>query len=361
MSFYRYLQSYRSFDIEAHEKSATPDSIETPQDFLLLLSDAALLHLESMARKAHTVTKGYFGNVIFIFTPLYISNYCDNGCRYCSFASHQAIARKQLSLDEIDLEAKKIHESGIRHILVLTGESRKRATMDYLRKCMGILKKYFSSIAIEIYPLHEAEYRTLIEAGVDGLTIYQETYNEDIYTKLHKGGPKENYRYRVEAAERALKQKMRTVTIGPLLGLYDPVAEAFYTALHLKYLQDRFPEAEISVSLPRIRPLVSDFTPSHPVEEKQFVQLLLAFRLFGKNIGITISTREGRDFRKSILPLGVTKMSAGVSTAVGGHLSAKATGQFEIADTRQVFEIREELLGLGYQPVMHDWNFNLTL
>lgn len=367
MSFADYIDRYRAFDFAGFLKSVDERNVEAilardrldEWDFLALLSTTAGKYLEPLARKAHDLTKRHFGNVVFLFTPMYIANYCDNKCRYCSFSRDKSIRRRQLSLDEIHAEARRIAQTGMRHILVLTGESRGRTPVSYLKQSIEVVREHFSSVGIEVYPLTENEYEEMIESGVDSLTIYQEVYDPETYHRLHRGGPKDNYRFRLDAPERACRSDMHAVSIGALLGLADYRTEAFFTALHLKYLQRHYPATEISVSLPRIRPLVGDFPIEHPVDDRRFVQLLLALRLFRPTVGITVSTRESPAFRDAIVPLGVTRMSAGVSTAVGGHSGVDSTTQFEIADTRSVDEVRERLTAMGYQPVMHDWNHRL--
>jgi 2-iminoacetate synthase len=332
------------------------------KDILILLSDAALNHLEQIAQKAADLTRQHFGSAISLFTPLYISNHCENNCVYCSFAKHRSIIRKQLTFDEIRKEAIAISNTGIRHILVLTGEAPNTTGFDYIKRSLEIISDYFSVIAIEMYPLKEAEYKELITTGcMDSLTIYQETYNEELYQKLHGNGPKANYHYRLEAPDRAGRQKVRAITIGTLLGLDDFRKEAFHTALHAQYLQKTYPEVELSISFPRICPQEGDFVPQHSVYDRQLVQLVTAFRLLFPTVGITISTRESSQFRDGIVPLGVTKVSAGVSTAVGGYSNKPSTTQFEIADLRTVSEMKTDLLELGFQPVMHDWNQRLSL
>jgi 2-iminoacetate synthase len=367
MSIFPVLQQYPESRIAESLKRLTQKQVEqalskevlSENDFLALLSPLAAPYLETMAQKAQDMTRRHFGNVIFIFTPLYISNYCENQCVYCSFGAHQSIPRSQLTLEAIEKEAAAITAQGIRHILLLTGEARKKASPEYIGQAAAILKKSFSAIAIEVYAMTQAEYAYLIDKGVDSLTLYQETYDPDVYKTMHLSGPKTDYRFRLDAPESALKANMRAVTLGPLFGLADPLAEAFRTGLHLRYLQNKYPEAEIGLSLPRMRPLVSDFTVPHVLDDKRFVQTLLAFRLFAPTAGITVSTRENESFRNSILPLGVTKMSAGVSTAVGGHTHEDETGQFEIADTRSVQQLSDDLRTRGYQPVLHDWNYQL--
>lgn len=364
MSFYNTIEAYKTFDFDGFFRGVTRQKIESilakdklsDLDFLALLSNAAQIFLEPMAQKAYGITRMHFGKAIVLFTPLYISNLCENVCAYCSFARQHTIARKHLTFDEIREESRRIAESGIRHILVLTGESRGAAHMGYLTESVRIIRQEFSSVGIEIYPLTEEEYRGLIDQGVDGLTIYQEIYDESAYRRLHCGGPKEDYHFRLEAPDRAARQGVRGITVGALMGLGDARREAFFTGLHARYLRKTFPGVEISVSFPRIRPLAGDFVPPFPVSDAQFVQTLMAARIFLRNAGITLSTRESSHFRDSVLPLGVTKMSAGVSTAVGAHSSGPSTAQFEIADKRTVGDVKTDLLTMGFQPVMQDWN-----
>jgi 2-iminoacetate synthase len=366
MSFLSFVTAYDKFDFAVYLASQTPETIAavlsretlTEKDFLALLSDAAAPFLEKMAHKAQALTLSRFGKVVFVFTPLYISNHCDNGCAYCSFARQRNIARRHLSLDEIGTAAAGIRSSGIRHVLMLTGESRGTATTEYCETAVRLLRGRFSSVAIEIYPLTEEEYGRIIAAGADGLTIYQETYDQERYLALHRGGPKQDYGFRLEAPERACRQGMRAVTVGALLGLSDPLRDAFFAGLHAEYLQRNFPDVEVSLSFPRLRPLVAEFKEGTAVPDRRLAQMIAASRLFLPSVGITLSTRESASFRSAALPLGVTRMSAGVSTAVGGHSSPEGTPQFEIADTRTVDQVKKDLLDIGFQPVMHDWNTN---
>ncbi len=329
-------------------------------DLPTLLSPDAEGFIELTAQRAAGLTRNHFGNVIFLFTPLYISNICENCCPYCSFARQHKIKRKHLTFDEIRRECKRIKETGLRHILVLTGESRQVVPFEHLAESLSVIKEYFSTVSIEVYPLKEEEYRKLALMGIDGLTIYQEVYNEPIYRKLHKGGPKQDYNFRLDAPERACRAGIRTVTVGPLLGLHDWRLECLCTAVHMQYLQKTYPDVELSLSFPRIRPLAGSFEPADPVSERQLVQIIAAFRLIFPHMGITVSTRESQQFRNGILPIAVTKMSAGVSTAVGAHSDDPSTTQFEIADNRSVDEMKKDLLARGFQPVVHDWSATLT-
>lgn len=364
MSFYERYIKYKNFDFEAFfDRVCEQDIINiinkdriTELEFLMLLSKKALKYLEPMAQRARKLTIQNFGKVIFLYTPMYLANYCVNQCVYCGFNITNKITRRKLTLEEVEKEAQVISSTGLRHILILTGESRLKSPVEYIRQCVEVLKKYFRSISIEIYPLGQMEYAELIEAGVDGLTIYQEVYNEEVYEKLHIKGPKRNYMYRLEAPERACRASMRSVNIGALLGFDDWRKEAFFTGIHADYLQSRYPDTEISISLPRIRPHCGSFKPAYAVEDSDLVQIMLAQRLFMPRAGITVSTREGQGFRDNLIGLGVTKMSAGSSTEVGGHtLEDKSEGQFDINDRRGVEEIKQMIYKKGYQPVLKDW------
>lgn len=325
--------------------------------FLALLSPAAEAQLERMAQRAHRLTVQHFGKVILLFTPLYLANYCSNACRYCGFAAGNRIPRHQLSLDEVEAEARLIRATGLRHLLILTGDSRARSSVDYLRQCVAVLAGYFDSMAIEVYALEAGEYRALIAAGVDGLTIHQETYDRDLYAELHPGGPKRDFRYRLEAPDRACEAGVRGVNLGALLGLAEWRRDAFLTGLHADYLQHRFPAVEVGLSLPRMRPHEGVFQPEHEVTDREFVQILLATRLFLPGVGLTLSTRESAEFRDHLIPLGITKMSAASCTAVGGRLHPdEDPGQFEIADARGVPSVEQAIAARGYKAIFKDWH-----
>ncbi len=370
MSFYERYQEYRTFDFEKFFAKLTDDRIVRilhqerlgELDYLALLSDTAAKHLETMALKAKRLTLQHFGKVIFLFTPLYLANICTNHCVYCSFNLTNTITRKKLTLTEVAAEAEAIARTGLKQILILTGESRQASPVSYIKECVELLTKYFKTVAIEIYPLDVAEYAELVAAGVDGFTMFQEVYDEERYALVHPGGPKRNYRYRLDAPERACQAAMRNVGIGALLGLADWRREAFLTGLHADYLQNNYAEVELSVSLPRIRPNVGNFQPQCDVSDRNLVQIMLALRLFMPRAGITVSTRERPALRDNLIGLGVTRMSAGSATEVGGYaLQQKSEGQFDISDPRSVAEVREMIERKGYQPVFKDWEaFNQT-
>jgi 2-iminoacetate synthase len=365
MSFYHELLNFKNINVEDFWKSVGGNEIKKiltkekcrPLDFLSLLSPAAGNYLEEMAQAAHSMTVRNFGKVILLYAPLYLSNYCVNQCLYCSFNFKNKISRRKLTLEEVEKEAKIIAESGIRHILLLTGDSRRHSSLAYIKDCVRVLTRYFSSIAIEIYALSREEYKELIDAGVDSLTIYQEVYDEETYGQLHIKGPKKDYLFRLDAPERACQAKMRAVNIGALLGLENWRKEAFHVGLHANYLQDNYIDTEISVSVPRIRPHLGAFQPKNAVNDKSFVQIILALRIFLPRAGITVSTRESSQFRDKLIKLGVTKMSAGSSTEVGGYVArGDSQDQFKISDERSVEEVKMMIYQQGYQPVFKDWD-----
>ena len=367
MSYYDIYLKYKNLPLEKLFCNISPLDVKTAIEaerqsefqFLALLSPAAENYLEDMAQRAHDLTLRHFGRTIQLFTPMYLSNYCENQCAYCGFSSRNDIARKRLNLKEVEKEAEFISSTGLRHILILTGESQKESPLCYIKDCVKILKRYFSSISIEIYGLTENEYAQIAAEGVDGLALYQETYDEIIYDRVHKQGPKKDYMFRLDAPERAAKNGIRNVNIGVLLGLNDWRREIFFMGLHAKYLQDKFYDVEIGASVPRLRPHVGDFKIPCVISNRNIAQIIIALRIFLPRLGITISTRESSKLREGLLPLGITRMSAGSSTKVGGHTIESHEGfnvpQFEILDTRNVEEIKAMLAAKGYQPVLKDW------
>lgn len=364
MSFYDVLKEYKNFDIDSFLKNQSKESIlrSLDKEHLDILDYLTLISpnvddniLEEMAKKSQTITHNQFGKSILIFDPLYISNFCVNNCVYCGFRTSNKVVRKILTKDEILSECYELKNKGVRHILLLTGESKEKTPPEYIAEITKLIKPLFSSISIEVYPMDEADYKTLVSAGIDGITIFQETYNESAYSTLHEG-PKKNFLYRLETPERALNSKMRTVGIGALLGLYNPHYDSFMTALHAKYLMDNYTDAEVSISHPRIRPEVGGFKSHSTVDDKTFVKFILATRIFLPRVGITVSTREAPFMRDNLVGLGMTKMSAGAKTDVGGYtLEEKSDSQFEVSDNRDVNEISEMLYSKGYQPVFTDW------
>ena len=366
MSFYAIIEQYKDFDFGRFFDQVTDAAVEQSltrdkpgvMDFLTLLSPKAAGHLESMAHKAHQLTVQYFGRTIQMFIPLYISNHCNNQCAYCGFNHNNPILRRKLTLAEIETEARAIARTGMQHVLFLTGEAHHMTPMNYLVEAARCLKRHFASVAIEVYPLEVAEYRQLQEAGVDGMTVFQEAYNQGVYKRVHLGGKKMDYHWRLNAPERAAQGGMRVVNIGALLGLAEPRSEIFFTGLHARYLENTYLETEVAISLPRFNEAEGDFQPDYLVNDKTFVQFMTALRIFLPRAGLTISTRESASFRDRILPLGATRYSAGSSTGVGGYTEIKVeqTPQFEITDDRSVEEVAAAIVACGYQPVYKDWD-----
>ena len=335
-----------------HEKK----SIE---DFAALLSPAATPFLEEMARQSREETGKHFGNSVNMFTPLYISNYCENYCIYCGFNCHNKINRAKLNMEEVEKEMQAIAKTGLEDILILTGESKKMSDVKYIGEACKIAKKYFKLVGIEVYPMNSDEYAYLHECGVDYVTVFQETYNSDKYETLHLAGHKRIFPYRANAQERALMGGMRGVGFAALLGLDDFRKDAFATGLHAYLIQRKYPHAEIAFSCPRLRPIINnDKINPKDVHEPQLLQVITAYRLFMPYASITISTRERAEFRNNIITLGATKISAGVSTGIGSHakdVEDKGDAQFDIADSRNVEEVHQAIIDQGMQPVMYDY------
>ncbi len=324
------------------------------EDLKILLSPAATEHLNTIAHKAQYETRKHFGTSISLFTPLYISNYCENQCTYCGYNCKNNIHRAKLTIEEIEKEYKAISATGLEDILILTGESRTASSVEYIGKAVKLAKKYFSSISIEIYPLNTDEYKYLSECGADFVCVYQETYNKENYKKLHLAGPKSVFEYRFHAQERAARAGMRGVSFGILFGLDDFRKDAFCAAVHAYILQQKYPNVKIGFSAPRLRPYINEHKEenSHYVNEKQLFQALCAYRLFMPFSDITISTRERAEFRDNVIGVCATKISAGVKTSVGGHENnAKGDEQFIISDTRSVSEITDMIKQRGLYPV----------
>ena len=328
------------------------------EDLAVLLSPSAEPLLEKMARRAKIETAKHFGNTVCMFTPLYIANYCGNYCVYCGFNCSNKIRRGKLSIDEIESEYKTISETGLREILLLTGESKSASPVEYIAEAVSLAKKYFSTIGVEVYPMNSDEYAVLRKAGADFVSVYQETYNTVKYEEVHLRGPKRVFPYRFNSQERALMGGMRGVAFGSLLGLSDFRKDAYAAGLHAFFIQKKYPWAEISYSLPRLRPYINnaDNNPND-VHETQLLQVMLAYRIFMPYAGITISTRERAGFRDNVAGLAATKISAGVKVGIGGHGDNEQKGdeQFEISDPRSVEEVRKALLDKGLQPVFTDY------
>ncbi len=335
------------------------------EDFKVLLSPAAELFLEQMAQRARLETSKHFGNTVYLFTPLYIANYCENYCVYCGFNCYNHISRMKLTMEQIEKEMQVIADSGMEEILILTGESRSQSDVAYIGDACKLARKYFRMVGLETYPVNTDEYRYLHECGADYVTVFQETYDADKYETLHLLGHKRVWPYRFDAQERALMGGMRGVAFSALLGLSDFRKDALASALHVYYLQRKYPHAEMSLSCPRLRPIINnDQINPLDVHEKQLCQILCAYRIFLPFVGITVSSRESAQFRNGIVKIAATKVSAGVSTGVGDH-DNKYNGteadapqgdeQFEINDGRSLEKMYQDIEGEGLQPVLNDY------
>ena len=362
------LKAMEAYDYEAYTSADVERALShetcSVEDFKALLSPAAAPYLEQMARKAEDITKAHFGNTVYIFTPIYIANYCENYCVYCGFNCYNQIKRKKLSMEEIHREMQVIAETGMEEILLLTGESRANSDVKYIGEAVKVAKQYFRNIGVEIYPVNEEEYAYLHECGVDYVTVFQETYNPTKYETLHLLGHKRVWPYRFDAQERALRAGMRGAGFSALLGLDDFRRDALATALHVYYINRRYPHAELSLSCPRLRPIVNnDKINPRDVGERELCQVLCAYRIFLPFVGITVSSRESETFRNGITKICATKVSAGVSTGIGDHeekyegkeLDDSGDEQFEINDGRSFVSMYEDLEKGGLQPVLNDY------
>lgn len=343
---------------EADVKIALSHETKTPRDFGALLSPAALPFLEEIARQAKIETRKHFGNSVNMFTPLYISNYCENYCIYCGFNCHNKIHRAKLNAEEIEKEMQAIAKTGLQEILILTGESKKMSNVKYIGEACKIARKYFKVVGLEVYPMNSDEYKYIHECGADYVTVFQETYDSDKYETLHLAGHKRVFPYRLETQERALMGGMRGVGFAALLGLADFRKDAFATGMHAYLIQRKYPHAEIAFSCPRLRPIINnDKINPKDVHEPQLLQVICAYRLFMPFASITISTRECQRFRDNVVQIAATKISAGVDVGIGGHgdNDKKGDEQFEISDGRNVKQVYDALVENGLQPVMSDY------
>ena len=361
-------------------------------DFAQLISPPAGELLETMGRRSHAMTQQRFGKTIRLFAPLYLSNECINNCKYCGFSRDNAILRVTLSVDEVMREARALAEQGFRNILLVAGEHPKFVSNGYLADCVAALHAEWPGISLEVGPMEADEYRPLTAAGADGLVVYQETYDRAIYDDMHTAGPKKNFDWRMETPERAYAAGFRRLGIGALFGLADWRYEALCVAAHADYLLRNCWKAQVTISLPRLRPCAGEFQPLTHMTDRELAQLICAFRLMFPDVGLVLSTREPAKLRDGLIPLGITLMSAGSHTEPGGYTGAgkekihhtergrivelasgasewattnghatNATGQFEIADVRSAQEVAALIRQLGYEPVWKDWDAALTM
>ncbi len=364
----RVLREVKAYDYtactDADVRRALAHETCSVEDLKALLSPAARGHLEEMAARAKTETGKHFGNTVYLFTPLYLANYCENYCVYCGFNCYNDISRKKLTREEMKKEMEVIAASGIEEILLLTGESRSMSDVNYIGEACRLAAKYFRNVGLEIYPVNTEEYHYLHECGADYVTVFQETYDADRYEKLHLMGHKRVFPYRFEAQERAIRGGMRGVAFSALLGLADFRKDALASALHVYYLQRKYPHVEYSLSCPRLRPIIhNEKIDPLDVHERELCQILCAYRIFLPYVGITVSSREQKHFRDGIVKIAATKVSAGVSTGIGDHES-KYEGteggdagdeQFAISDDRSFGQMYGDMEKEGLQPVLNDY------
>jgi 2-iminoacetate synthase len=365
MSFYDVIQKYDPDRVLAEIEAKTATDVQRAlvaeqldnHDFMALLSPAAENFLEQMAQKAHSITLRRFGRTVLLYAPIYLSNECHNGCLYCGFSVHNKVPRRTLTLDEIERDAQILHNQGFRHVLLLTGEAPGRVGNEFIAAAAERIRPLFSSIGIEVYPMETSGYKEMVDAGIDALTIYQETYDRELYALLHPSGRKRDYRFRLETPERGGNAGLRRIGLGFLLGLGNFRREAFFAGLHGRYLAHHYWRTLLTVSFPRLRPAEGGYQPPNPVSDRQFVQLICAMRLLLHDAGLVLSTRESAELRDNLLPLGITQMSAGSCTAPGGYAErGTATEQFAIDDDRTPEEIAAVLRSHGYDPVWKDWD-----
>jgi 2-iminoacetate synthase len=345
-----------------------------------LISPKSDADLESLAQESRALTLQNFGRTMRLFAPLYLSNECINNCRYCGFSRDNPILRVTLSVDQVVAEGRHLARGGFRQVLLVSGEHPKFVDQSYLTDCVRALAPDFSSISIEVGPMETADYIPIVEAGAEGLVVYQETYDRGIYSELHTSGPKRDFTWRLDCAERGYDAGFRRIGIGALFGLAPWQEEAVCLAAHAEYLLKRCWQAQITVSLPRLRPAAGEFQPAFSMTDRELAQLICAFRITFPQVGIVLSTRERADLRDALVPLGVTMMSAGSHTEPGGYTGQGAqelhrtvrgkivapefqngedrlaTGQFEISDERSPVEIADVLRRRGFEPVWKDWD-----
>ena len=399
MSFVPQFNQLRIGESIARAHSTSPQSVEcllgkahlNLSDFPELLSTAASASLEAMSQRSQEVTRQRFGKVIRFFAPLYLSNECINNCKYCGFSRDNAILRVTLSVEDVAAEARELRDQGFRQILLVAGEHPKFISTSYLTECVAAVRAEVPGVALEIGPMETAEYRPLVAAGAEGLVVYQETYDRTVYDQMHTAGPKKDFDWRLETPERAYAAGFRRIGIGALYGLSDWRVEALALAAHADYLLRHCWRAQLTVSLPRLRPNAGDFEPLTQLSDRELVQLICAFRLVFPDVGLVLSTREPATLRDNLVSLGITHISAGSHTEPGGYTGAgkdsihrtergkivplaegasefapqtmratNATGQFDIADNRTPLEVATMVSRLGYEPVFKDWDTALT-
>lgn len=366
MMFIDQVDDLLAVDVHGYLETVTPAQVAavlakpmlTRFDFLALISPAAAPFLEEMAQRAQRETIQYFGRTVGLYAPIYISDFCANGCTYCGFNAVNSFKRTKLTLEEIETESRILADTGIRHTMLLTGEAPQKTPLSYLEAAVKVMKRYFASISLEIFPMDRADYEVLNRAGADALTVYQEVYDRDVYRAVHPTGKKADYAYRLATPERGAAAGFRSINIGPLFGLGDLCREVFIAACHARFLEKKYPHVEIGLSMPRIRQAKGAISAINELSDFQFVQFMTALRIYLPRIGMSVSTRESADFRDRLLHLGITRFSAGSKTDVGGYARGVCDDvpQFDIADGRSVAQVADMIRTSGYQPVFKDWD-----
>ncbi len=365
--FHTILEKNNWSDIEKKINSITTKEVENSlkqvgqasvNDFLCFISPAAEPLLDEMASISFALTRKRFGNNINLFTPLYLSNECNNICTYCGFSYNNQVPRKTLTHSEIIQEIKAIKKNNFDNILLLTGEHNQKIGIKYFREVLPLFKKHFNFVALEVQPLNEEEYKELISLGLDAVYVYQETYNQKSYKLFHPRGKKSNFAYRLATPERLGNQKIHKIGLGILLGLANWRVDSFYCALHLDFLKRKYWQTQFSISFPRLRPASNVKNQYLEVSEKNLLQLIIAYRLFDENLDLSLSTRESPAFRDKTIPLGITTISAGSKTNPGGYANQeeKSLKQFEISDERSPSTIANMLKQKKLEPVWKDWD-----
>lgn len=364
MSFVEKFASLNQDDLSLRLYASTAADVEKAlmspqgslQSLMTLLSPAAQPYLEVMATESARLTRQRFGSNLGLYLPLYLSNLCANECDYCGFTMSNKLKRKTLNLDEIAAEIAIIKQRGFDSILLVSGEHETKVGMAYFSQVLPLVKKAFSYVAIEVQPLEEAEYHKLVSLGLDAVMVYQETYRPVTYAKHHTRGKKQDFNYRLATPDRAARAGVDKIGLGVLLGLDDWRLDALIMGHHMDYLEKTYWRSRYSISLPRLRPCTGGIEPKHPLTDAGLVQLICAFRLFNPQVEISLSTRENPAFRDSLLPLGITHLSAGSSTQPGGYQAAQTQlDQFEISDRRTVEQVVTQMQHQGFTPVWKDW------
>ncbi len=347
-----FFNEVSSADVEASLKK----SRRNIWDFARLISPAASDYLEDMARASQGLTQKRFGKTIQMYTPIYLSNKCQNICLYCGFSQNNKVDRKVLTPQEICQEMKHVKNMGYEHILFVTGESND-VGLEYFMEAMELAKKEFSQISFEVQPMDEEEYKALIDNGLHSVLLYQETYNENRYKEVHPKGKKSFFKNRLLSPEKIGRAGAYKIGLGCLLGLDDWRTDSFFTALHAQYLNRKFWKSKFSISFPRLRPFQGQFQPNSIMTDREFVQLICAYRLLDPNLELSLSTREAPKFRDNLIGLGITTVSAGSKTNPGGYSEPDSSlEQFEIHDNRSPAQMAEAIRNRGYEPVWKDWD-----